>query len=404
MTPITEERKKQFNEILDQIALALDLSEEQVEEAVRHYKELGDFLQAPASPLREYSPEIFPQGSFRIGTAIKPIREEDEYDIDLVCELRKAPASWSQKRLKDEIGTYLKSSIQYAKHVHEERRRCWVLKFEGDTHFHLDVVPALPDPVEFREASSVQTEPQLHGLRITDNQHECYDSSDREEWPKSNPVGYSTWFLEQIKGFEEQRKMMSERLKLSVQEVPDWKVITPLQRAVQILKRHRDMMFGDDDDKPISIIITTLAGKAYGQQDNLFDTLIGLLENMPLYILSKADDKGQLKPWIPNPIDREENFADKWEEYPKRKENFYNWLRVAKNELTTAIGANGLHLILKHLEKSFGDRLVKGAYHNYGERLRHQRESGNMFMNADTGLLGDSGRTKVKNHDFFGYE
>jgi hypothetical protein len=36
-------------------------------------------------------------------------------------------------------------------------------------------------------------------------------------------------------------------------------VKTPLQQAVQILKRHRDMMFADDPEhKPISVIITTL--------------------------------------------------------------------------------------------------------------------------------------------------
>lgn len=42
-----------------------------------------------------------------------------------------------------------------------------------------------------------------------------------------------------------------------------------LQRIVQILKRHRDIMFNGDEDKPISIIITTLASRAYRGETNL---------------------------------------------------------------------------------------------------------------------------------------
>lgn len=50
------------------------------------------------------------------------------------------------------------------------------------------------------------------------------------------------------------------------EDIPDALVRTPLQRAIQIMKRHRDMRFNghrDEDHKPISMIITTLAAKLY---------------------------------------------------------------------------------------------------------------------------------------------
>jgi hypothetical protein len=49
------------------------------------------------------------------------------------------------------------------------------------------------------------------------------------------------------------------------EDVPTYELKTPLQRAIQLLKRHRDVMFVDNlDVAPISMILTNLAGHAYG--------------------------------------------------------------------------------------------------------------------------------------------
>ena len=34
-----------------------------------------------------YNPEIYPQGSFLLGTVTRPLSDAEEYDIDLVSEL-----------------------------------------------------------------------------------------------------------------------------------------------------------------------------------------------------------------------------------------------------------------------------------------------------------------------------
>ena len=65
---------------------------------------------------------------------------------------------------------------------------------------------------------------------------------------------------------------------------------TPLQRAIQILKRHRDVWFNknrsayDEKAKPSSIIITTLAAHAYYNEGDLQQTLLKILTQMPHYI------------------------------------------------------------------------------------------------------------------------
>src|SRR4030042_2035414 len=129
--------------------------------------------------------------------------------------------------------------------------------------------------------------------------------------------------------FETQRMLLAEALKADIEDVPEYKVKTPLQRVVQILKRHLDIMFADDQaHKPISIIITTLAAHAYNNEANLLDALINVVTGMPQYILKRGGYS-----WVANPVNPLENFADKWQEHPQREQNFRRWLQQIPNEL-----------------------------------------------------------------------
>lgn len=58
-----------FLEILSNI----EVPDNRYEKAIISYKSVGDWLNREKSPLKEYSPKIYSQGSFRLGTAIKPI-------------------------------------------------------------------------------------------------------------------------------------------------------------------------------------------------------------------------------------------------------------------------------------------------------------------------------------------
>jgi hypothetical protein len=131
--------------------------------------------------------------------------------------------------------------------------------------------------------------------------------------------------------FDRIRKELAEEqtrkgVKASVEEIPEYRVRTPLQQAVMILKRHRDDMFEDDpDSKPISIIITTLAGHAYEGEADAPSALLGILERME----GKITNDGR-RYIVANPTDATENFADRWEKYPERHEAFFAWLAQAR--------------------------------------------------------------------------
>ena len=70
------------------------------------------------------------------------------------------------------------------------------------------------------------------------------------------------------------KAMLEKRALASIDDVPTWERRTPLQRTIQILKRHRDVRFKDNCEfAPISMIITTLAAQAYQGEEDLYEAL-----------------------------------------------------------------------------------------------------------------------------------
>jgi len=356
------QEKQQFNEILTHLSQALDITEHQYETAEKRYKALGEYLQERNTSLAPYIPEVYPQGSFRLGTVIRPINREDEFDLDLVCKLCLPPDGISQYDLKKKIGDRITERQYYKQIMEPEGNRCWTLKYTEEPGFHMDILPAIPDRNTLMLEAVVEKDVLQKAIRITDKRHKYYHSSDAGQWPKSNPLGYSEWFKDRMKSrFAERRMMLAESLKMSVEDVPEWRVKTPLQRAIQIMKRHRDIRFGDDEDKPISIIITTLAAKAYNQEDNIYDALINLLSKMPDYI-EHRNINGRVEAWVPNPVNPFENFADKWPDHPEKEENFNKWITKAKYDLIDSVKQKGISESYDLLKGSLGNRSVIEAY------------------------------------------
>ena len=164
--------------------------------------------------------------------------------------------------------------------------------------------------------------------------------------------------------FQEKRATFAESIQAKVEEVPDWQVKTPLQTAVQILKRHRDIYFQDKQDvKPVSIIITTLAARAYDNQPDVCDAL----SNIVLKIDTNWGKPGFVeyrngKWWVANPVDDGENFADKWNEYPERRESFMVWVKKAWSDFTSAASKGNLNESVNALVPVLGRRtMIKAA-------------------------------------------
>ena len=343
--------RKRLNRILIDLAAELDVPPSKYREATEHYKAVGAWLDADDSELARYQPSIYPQGSFALGTAVKPLGDE-EYDVDTVCLLQLTSDQVTQTQLKDLVGDRLKHPQSRYKHMVDPRdggRRCWTIRYADKSKFHLDVLPAIPDSHFWLLALGVPEEWAETAICLTDR---TTWSDPYSEWPRSNPKGYIAWFKDRMRvSLEKAKRFRAMEIRAQVEEIEDFDVRTPLQRLIQILKRHRDVRYNGDEDKPISIIITTLAAQAYNNEADLAEAVLDVVPRMRAYI-EKRDGAW----WVPNPVNPEENFADKWTENPRKAWLFFEWLDEIEQEYKELLTDQGFAKIGDYLRRGFGQR------------------------------------------------
>ena len=306
--------------ILEEILEKIELPQNAYEIAKKRYEDLGEWLGREGSSFEFNDVHVFPQGSFRLGTAITPFHNHEDYDLDLNCKIRKgfSKNTHSQFDLKEAL------RIELEKYIHdrnikkdlEEKHRCWTIEYKDRLSFHMDIVPSLPLDEKYRSTinesinqlniinKNISYTIATEAVCITDNRNKYYKQIDSEDWNISNPEGFAKWF--ESKMIDNAPKLVLEQAQ--VDEVPIFLQKTTLQKIIQILKRHRDSMYKNEkinESKPISVIITTLATHAYNGESNLVEALSHVLENMNKYI-------NKTKPRVQNPVNPNEDFADKW--------------------------------------------------------------------------------------------
>lgn len=355
--------------VVAELTESLDIPDSAYREATRRYEDLAQWLQdAAKAKSARFEPTISPQGSFRLGTVNKPWKRED-YDLDLTFRLLRGitTQSHTQEQLKALVGEDL-DAYRLERRIQEkldEKHRCWRLIYRDHLQFHMDTVPCIPHTenvkstirkriVEFGTSPVWADDVAKFAVAITDNRHRSYRHI-TEDWDVSNPEGYARWFESRMRLAD--AFLATRVLKEGVTQIDDipvfqWK--TPLQRAVQILKRHRDVMYSQfPDQKPASVIITTLAANAYRGEFDLPSALEQIVNHM---------DVGAVVPRVSNPVNPQEDFTDKWRTAEGRRlrleENFWQWAEQAKRDVGTILAPRIQGQILEHIQKRFGVQLT----------------------------------------------
>lgn len=373
------EQEKELNVILREIVEEISITPTMLDKAVNSYEAVGTWLGKGI----DYDVKIFPQGSMNLGTTNKPITDEDDYDVDLVCLLENGTELEAEK-IKHIVGDRLKEHEVYKDKILKEGegKRCWKMQYE---EFHMDILPCVP--------RTIYKEPNVTEIRLTHKEDFHYE--DRY----SNPVGYRKWF-ESCMEITLQKYAIENKMEIA--DVPIYKIKTPLQMAIQLLKRHRDIHFQDNNENaPISVIITTLAAKAYNGEESVYEALINILSKMTDFIENRNGIY-----WVQNPVMPLENFADKWQDSPEKKTAFYNWIQKARYDfLTNPLSVAGIDKIGDLFKKSLGEAPVKRALNKYADKMREARDNKTLYS---TGLLAGlatksvKGATLIKGHTFFG--
>ncbi len=371
------ENRQQLNHLLRDLADTLDVSPSKYAEAKDHYKAVGDWLNAEDSELAAFSPEIYAQGSFALGTAVRPLGD-DEYDVDAVCLLDLTDRQVTQCELKEMVGRRLKHR---AAAISKRLSPRMVVAGVGQSNTlttpnftSMSFPLCLTTSNGLRLLASVATSPatqsasptkilpiiSLAGLLMA-----AGNTIPPAATLRVTQLGSKTAC---VCGLMKQKPLWPWRsaagqIRASVEDIEDYEVRTPMQRVIQILKRHRDVRYNGDDDRPISIIITTLAAKAYDNEANLYEAILKIVPGMRQHI----EDRDGVH-WVPNPVNPLENFADKWEESPRKAKLFYEWLDAVEREYHHLISDEGFGKVSTYIAESYGERAGREAMAKYASR------------------------------------
>jgi len=354
--------------VLERACVDVQLTSAQYEDATKKYVSIGRWLADPSSPLSEYGPDIYPQGSMRLGTTIRPWRGE-EFDLDVVCQLNGCggePAS----DIYELVASRLREHNTY-RLLLDLKDRCLRVNYAGN--FHLDIIPACP-------VSGT-------AIKVPDRKLAA--------WMPSNPIGYAEWFFKRC----QYRKLLEKRaIDASISPLPSQvpaEFKYPLQRAVQLLKRHRDSFFDGDPNAARSILLTTLAAQAYDGERSLTLALDGIIDGIRSFISGVPGI-----PQVPNPTNQQENFAAGWnaETYPQ----FVRYVQSVRQHLDRLMAGNGIDEMAKSLGGFVGKPLAERAVLETAGETEQLRRNRALRVEPSTGILSSAVGISIPRNNFYG--
>lgn len=365
--------KNQIIQLLDAICRAIEPTEAQYKDAAERYDTIGKFLAEEGSPLCCYEPSVYPQGSMRIKTPIRPFHGK-EFDVDLVCEFKRMPHS-DPKVVKQLVWDRFHNSDRY-KSMAIEKNRCVQLQYAGD--FHIDIMPCVPGQSDWTKIGRVW---------VPDKK--------LNSWKPSNPVGFAQ-FVEiaaakaprQVIALANSRAVHAKAGDVQPLEVSKSFTKPALIRIIQILKRHRDEFFKNNHEKaPISVIITTLVTHSYDRAvtrntyDSAYDLMLDVVVGMINFIQVNPQTA---EVWIANPSHPAENFAEKWKTDPTLAEWFYTWHKraIAGIKAFAEQEMAGLDKVGTALENSFGAVAANEAVRAFSASIRNDTAKGRMAITS----------------------
>jgi len=340
----------------------LDINETMYKNAEEKYKNIAKYLESKGLDV-----EIYPQGSFRQGTVVRPYRKgkDRNYDLDFICKCFYDKNKYTPVEFKNIIGDILKENEIYRSRL-KEYDRCWTIEYadiQDNIGFNIDIVPALQANEEFKK--------ELFKYNIESdiaNEFIIIPDSDGKEgsWISANPEGFALWFesINNQEYIDYRNKIKKEIFKesrhifASIEEIPDYRIKTPLQRTIQILKRHRDIYYDRsnlNNEKPISAIITTLVSYLVAESHETLDlsNLLNMMyENTRGMEFILKDDNSMLKSvfaekikrsgnnrWeLLNPVNPKDNLTDSWTD--KTAKEFIKWISELEKDLTRGESSN----------------------------------------------------------------
>lgn len=363
--------------LLIEICTRLQLQPSLYELANQRYQTISDTIQDD-EVFKNIELRIYPQGSFRLKTTVKPI-ESNEYDLDFVVELPQNDRMMPQE-LYDHIYRIL-STDGIHNSMMERKNRCVRVKYAND--FHLDIMPG-------------------KAINRATNEIIVPDRELRNWYHHSNPIAFAEWFENQAKT---QIRAIFERGKAyaSAEPITDQELVVrlePLRRAVQLIKRYRDIYCKRTKKEAVrSIVLCTLMGHISSEYSDEFSIMIDFCR----YVNSLIKSAGGKPFTVRNPV-ADEVLTEKWQEDIQNYFDFVSMMKALSHDLNVLNSLDNNVEMIQQLQKMFGEKVTNSAVETVNSEFNKARLAGNLTV-GDNGLI-NSGRpvATVKKNTFYGDE
>ena len=360
--------------ILFNICCKLQLSDTLYKSATERYEAVASIL-GDAPFFKNTKIELYAQGSFRLKTTVKPLNR-DEYDLDFVAQIS-AESNLSPWDIYYGIYNILKHDGIHNGMV-ELKKRCIRINYAND--FHLDIMPG-------KLIGNISSE-----IKVPDKENQTI-------YHHSNPKAYSEWFEKQAREVivrEMKSKFYADSDIEHIQSQQDVSYLEPLRRAVQLVKRYRDIYCDTYDKEPVrSIVLCTLMG----QLPSYWGDAFYILKTFCKYTNALIDKNGN-KPFdIINPV-VDENLTEKWYE----GNNFQDFVDMMKNLERDLEALSSFEInsdINKLLKKMFGETVTQEAICAYADDITSLRNEGKLKVGRN-GRLSESEGELIRKNTFYG--
>lgn len=370
-----DNKNTQIDDLLDKMAEEIQLDSTRYERMKTSYEAVKNWIEADEIFFHPYRYDLYPHGSVRILTTVKPIGK-DEFDLDIVIHL-KSNTPHTPQRIYNELKRRIGENEKY-KGMMELKNRCIRLNYSGD--FHMDILPGIQE-----------NEYDQNRIKVPDRE--------LGNWVSSNPRGYSEWFIGQANLVKE--SLLEKALRAEKLPADNFKNKKPLQRAVQLIKRYRDIYFQKDDTyKTSSIILTTIAGIFYSGEDSIFETIDKIITTIRVKV---NEPTGRLK--VLNPVNPNEDFTDKWDSEPQYYFEFKKFAIHLYNEWQKLKQEQGVMEEGEIMKSLFGKETFNRAQTNQTVLLEDLRKQRALGITRSSGTLTNAatlGTSALKSNTFFG--
>lgn len=240
-------------------------SSDQYEEQKERWNALADHLIKDLQERSGYSIRTWLQGSYKFGTQTRPVRQGEEFDIDLgiyfVWKGAREDGDHDPETLKefvrDSLVSYAADNPDEVVAVARSKPRCERIRFNGD--FHIDV-------------PGYHLEPDHDGRSLTTS----------DGWEDSDPKAIYVWFRDAFDDIERAK----------------------VRRQIRYLKAWAALKFRDPRDRPSSILLTVLIAEAARDTGTLAAD-DEALRTMIEHIVDRLKSDWE----VPNPVDPDEDLV-----------------------------------------------------------------------------------------------